>query len=280
VHGSGFLAAFAAGLTISALDVELCDCFREYGETTSEMALLFTFVLFGSSLIWTGLQLFTVAGIAFALLAILIRPAAYMISLLRTRLKRADRLIISWFGPRALSTLLLVLVPVFQGVPGGDKLFAICSLVVLASVLIHGGSILALPRRDAPQPISPPSDTGEPGPGTDGYAPRREEIEPVPIAMPPPVGKRARSVENGDGAASGEPASAVPESGETLTIAEYRRLQEAGEPVVVLDARTERTHDNSDYDARGAMRINPGFARRDVKLLGIPKRVWLVVFCA
>jgi NhaP-type Na+/H+ or K+/H+ antiporter len=27
VHGSGFLAAFAAGLTISALDVELCDCY-------------------------------------------------------------------------------------------------------------------------------------------------------------------------------------------------------------------------------------------------------------
>jgi NhaP-type Na+/H+ or K+/H+ antiporter len=29
VHGSGFLAAFAAGLTISALDVELCNCFLE-----------------------------------------------------------------------------------------------------------------------------------------------------------------------------------------------------------------------------------------------------------
>ncbi len=54
VHGSGFLAAFAAGLTIAALDVELCDCFLEYGQTTAEMALLFTFVLFGASLIWGG----------------------------------------------------------------------------------------------------------------------------------------------------------------------------------------------------------------------------------
>src|SRR5439155_12381471 len=54
VHGSGFLAAFAAGITIAALDVELCDCFLEYGETTAEMTLLFTFVLFGSSLIWSG----------------------------------------------------------------------------------------------------------------------------------------------------------------------------------------------------------------------------------
>lgn len=47
VHGSGFLAAFAAGITIAALDVELCDCFLEYGQTTAEMTLLFTFVLFG-----------------------------------------------------------------------------------------------------------------------------------------------------------------------------------------------------------------------------------------
>ena len=54
VHGSGFLAAFAAGLTIAALDVELCDCFIEYGGVTAEMLLLFTFVIFGSSLIWSG----------------------------------------------------------------------------------------------------------------------------------------------------------------------------------------------------------------------------------
>src|SRR5688572_17088379 len=54
VHGSGFLAAFAAGMTIAALDVELCDCFVEYGAVTAEMLLLFTFVLLGSSLMWSA----------------------------------------------------------------------------------------------------------------------------------------------------------------------------------------------------------------------------------
>ena len=67
VHGSGFLAAFAAGLTIAALDVELCDCFLEYGQTTAEMALLFAFVLFGSSLIWSG---FTVLNLPILLFSI------------------------------------------------------------------------------------------------------------------------------------------------------------------------------------------------------------------
>ncbi|HLG22084.1 MAG TPA: cation:proton antiporter, partial [Candidatus Manganitrophaceae bacterium] len=71
VHGSGFLAAFAAGMTIAALDVELCDCFLEYGETTAEMTLLFTFILFGGSLIWSGLTLLDARTIAFAAAAIL-----------------------------------------------------------------------------------------------------------------------------------------------------------------------------------------------------------------
>ena len=44
VGGSGFVAAFVAGLLVAARDVELCDCFLEYGEATSEMLLLLTFV--------------------------------------------------------------------------------------------------------------------------------------------------------------------------------------------------------------------------------------------
>ena len=44
VGGSGFVAAFVAGLLVAAKDVELCDCFLEYGEATAEMLLLLTFV--------------------------------------------------------------------------------------------------------------------------------------------------------------------------------------------------------------------------------------------
>jgi NhaP-type Na+/H+ and K+/H+ antiporter len=243
------------------------------------MALLFTFVLFGTSLIWTGLQFFTIAGVAFALLAIFIRPVAFMLSLLGTRLNRSDRLTISWFGPRALSTLLLVLVPVFAGVREGDRLFAICSLVVLASVVIHGGSILALPRRDAPRSISSPSDTGQPRADTEMDAGGREQIEPVTITMQPPR-RPDVPAKDGDGVVSEERAGVTPQSGETITIAEYKRLKESGQPVVVVDARTERTRDRNDYDAEGAVRVDPWFATRDIKQLGIPKSAWLVIFCA
>jgi len=40
-----------------------------------------------------------------------------------------------------LSSLLLVLLPVFGGIPGSERLFAITCLVVLRSVVLHGGGI-------------------------------------------------------------------------------------------------------------------------------------------
>ena len=59
IGGSGFIAAFAAGLTIALVDEELCDCFLEYGETTAEMAMLLTFVFIGAALIDSAVDMFS-----------------------------------------------------------------------------------------------------------------------------------------------------------------------------------------------------------------------------
>src|SRR5258705_446647 len=130
VHGSGFLAAFTAGLTIAALDVELCDCFIEYGGVTAEMLLLFTFVIFGSSLIWTGFVGLDSRTVIFAVFAMLVRVPVYLVSLLGSNVDRRGRLLIAWDGARRLSSLLLVLLPVVAGIPGTARVFALCPLIV------------------------------------------------------------------------------------------------------------------------------------------------------
>src|SRR6476646_8996139 len=158
VHGSGFLAAFAAGLTIAALDVELCDCFLEYGQTTAEMALLFTFILFGSSLIWTGFSGLNWPTVIFAVVAMLIRIPVYLLSLIGSQVDRRGRLLIAWFCPRGLSSLLLILFPAFAGVPGSDTLFRISALVVMISIVLHGTSPMLLTRfGTTTEPQEPPS---------------------------------------------------------------------------------------------------------------------------
>jgi NhaP-type Na+/H+ or K+/H+ antiporter len=293
LHGSGFLAAFAAGLTISALDVELCDCFLEYGETTAEMALLFAFVLFGSSLIWSGLGLLSPFTLLFVLLVFAARPLAFGLSLLREKITRRDRLLISWFGPSGLSTLLLVLLPVFDGVEGGAQMFSLCALVVLASVVVHGGSIMALTRTPRKHAISPPPSPAPAEPparsGAEEYTeqiafmPNPRDRHTVPTSVPPDnaVQERKKGRAQQPAAQEGEDETSDA-STERITLAEVRALERAGEPVVLVDARTERTYDGSEQIAKGAVRLNPNqpMLAEQAREAGLPKDAWLPIFCA
>jgi NhaP-type Na+/H+ or K+/H+ antiporter len=252
VHGSGFLAAFAAGLTIAALDVELCDCFLEYGQTTAEMALLFAFVLFGSSLIWSGFSVLSLPTIFFAIAVVLIRPIAFFVSLAGNRLDYRSRLLIAWFGPRGLSSLLLILLPVFAGATGSQELFAICCLVVILSVAVHGGSLMFL-KRDA-SPVQVPVENAKPSAGD--------------------------FVQNAQASSISVNNETSEESAVRISVSELQRLQQSGSPVLILDVRSDRTFGDSEFQAEGALRVSPEQAVRRLMELQVPRRTWLIAFCA
>jgi len=238
VHGSGFLAAFAAGLTIAAFDAELCDCFLDFGQAAAEMFLLFTFVALGSSAIWSGLAGVTWARVAFAVVALVARSAVLLVAIRGQSVDARSRRLIVWFGPRGLSSLLLVLLPVFAGLPGAEGLFAPAALVVLLSVVIHGGAQMFL------------------GKGEEGRGKR------IPLPVAPPVDSSVASAEK-------------------ITLDEVRRLQAAGERVQLLDVRTERTYNESDTRARGAIRLSPeGNVAVRAAELALPRHDWLVAYCA
>ncbi|HWE61219.1 MAG TPA: cation:proton antiporter [Chloroflexota bacterium] len=139
VGGDGFLAAFFAGLAVNIFDVTLCDCFLDYGTVTAEMAMLLTFLLFGAALstLLGTVPLLPVLGLA-AITIVLIRPFAIVIVFLRATLSNTARAFIGWFGPRGLSSLLLILLVVQAGLPEGNRLLAITGMVVLVSVIAHG----------------------------------------------------------------------------------------------------------------------------------------------
>jgi NhaP-type Na+/H+ or K+/H+ antiporter len=255
VGGSGFLAAFAAGLVIAALDVELCDCFLDYGEASAEMFLLFTFVAFGTGLIWTGLPLMTDwRVVAFAVIALGVRTAVMLPVLYRAGLDANSRWLIGLFGPRGLSSLLLVLLPVFAGVPGADHLFAITCLVVLLSVVVHGGGIAIYLRRHAAASAAI-------------SAPEAVAVNPAPApTVPAPV---AQTAPQSDGA--------VPER---ITIDEFRELERSGAPVIVADVRTERSYRDDGTIASGALRLPPDDAVRLAREKRLDQNATLVLYCA
>ncbi len=250
VHGSGFLAAFAAGLTIALFDVELCDCFKEYGETTAELALLLTFVLLGGSLIWSGIPLATGETLLFAVLVLVARPLVYLAAFAPARIERPARLMVAWFGPRGLSSLLLVLLAVFAGAEQGPELFRITSLVVLLSILVHGGSLVWMGRgraRATPAPAVAPA------------------VAPAPTLAPPP--------------ALGSTANVATADPVLVSAAELSALLASGAPVVPLDVRRDEARAESSFQATGSRRLAPQLAVADARRLGLPSDAWLAAYC-
>jgi len=318
VGGSGFLAAFAAGLVIAALDVELCDCFLDYGEASAQMFLLFTFVAFGAGIIWTGLSLVSDWRIlAVAVVALVARTAVLLPVLKNSGVDERSRRLIATFGPRGLSSLLLVLLPVFAGVPGADRLFTIACLVVLLSVVIHGGGIAIYLQRHGgagaavPAPSASPAPANWSGAGATGFseptaASTRSPIGPAPrpsdtptagASDRPTVDPSARSpVRLSDRPSladtlvhptTSRPVPAVSRSQsddapvpERITIQEFRDLHRSGEPILVLDVRTERSYRDDPNIGVGAIRMPPDDAVRLARERGLDQHATLVLYCA
>ncbi len=249
VGGSGFLAAFAAGLTIAMLDVELCDCFLDYGQATAEMFLLLTFLAFGSSLIWMGLRVLDWRTVLFALIAVSIRTMVLLPVLRSARIDPRSQRLIAWLGPRGLSSLLLVLLPVFAGIQGADHLFAVTCLVVLLSVVLHGGGIALFLRHVArTEPVAAAG-----------------EIKPTPART-----SNSRELPELD----------TTNLNEKITIDELREMDARGESYTLIDVRSEKTFNADDLIAANALRLAPDEAARKAKDMQLSSRGTLVVYCA
>jgi len=263
--GSGFLAAFVAGMLVAARDVELCDCFLEYGEATAEMLLLLTFVALGTTLIWQGLFSLDWRVILFAVIALIARPVVLYPMLKGLNLNTRDRRLIAAFGPRGLSSLLLALLPVFAGISNAEQIFTLASVVVLLSVVVHGGGTAVFLRSGGL--------LSSPGPaGVLALLNRAAAVaEPAKLNL---VTTAATSAPANQGAAAEEPAPL------RITIDEMRALQAKGEPLVIVDARSIRTYDGDPLEAVGAVRLHPEDPVRDATQKRLSQRATLVVYCA
>jgi NhaP-type Na+/H+ or K+/H+ antiporter len=139
--GDGFLAAFAAGFAIAVLNFDLCECFLNYGETTSEMAMLLSFILFGVVISDLFTEVPLIPALILSLVVIFVaRPLAIALVLRKAAVSNVARAFIGWFGPRGLNSLLLALLVVQAGVEDSEFLLAVTGVVVTVSVVLHGAS--------------------------------------------------------------------------------------------------------------------------------------------
>ncbi|KAB0677997.1 potassium/proton antiporter [Aureimonas leprariae] len=142
VEGSGFLAAYVAGLVVGNSRVRSGPTLRQFSDGMTWLAQIVMFLVLG--LLATPSQFGEIALAALALAAVLIfvaRPIAVWFCMLPFDFNSRETAFISWVGLRGSVSILLAIVPLIYGLDADRTIFNVAFIIVLASLLVQGWTI-------------------------------------------------------------------------------------------------------------------------------------------
>jgi potassium/hydrogen antiporter len=148
-HGSGFLAVFVAGLLVGDVHAPFKREIEVFQEGLATLAEIVVFVALGLTIDVSGLSATRwLEGLACAaFLALVARPAAVAALLVPVRLDRGERLFVMWGGLKGAVPILLAAFALGRHVPDAQRIYETVFVVVLASVVVQGGTISLAARR-------------------------------------------------------------------------------------------------------------------------------------
>ena len=148
-HGSGFLAVFVAGLIVGDVEAPFKAEIDAFQDGLATLAEIVVFIALGLTIDLSSVGVSRWGeGLAFAAFAALVaRPLALAPILGPTTLRRGERLFITWGGLKGAVPILLAAFALAQHVPDAPQIYEIVFVVVLASVIVQGGTISYAARR-------------------------------------------------------------------------------------------------------------------------------------
>lgn len=163
-HANPYLAAFAAGSTIATLDHMAAERFEHLGDLLSEVTKFAALLVFGALITPDRIADLTIGDWLIAVIAILlVRPAAMLLSLLRTTLPGRERAAAAWFGPKGFASVVYGLLALQAGIPAGDHVFDLVAITIALSIVLHSSTDVPVAKA---LEVEPPDNlpTGGPGP--------------------------------------------------------------------------------------------------------------------
>lgn len=146
--GSGFLAAYVAGVVAGNRKLQGATHLRRQQEGLTWLAQISMFLLLGLLATPSEFPALALPALALGLFLILVaRPLAVGLCLLPFRYHWKTTTFISWVGLRGAVSILLAILPLVAGVEGGAMFFNIVFMMVLVSLLVQGWTIRPLARR-------------------------------------------------------------------------------------------------------------------------------------
>lgn len=153
IQGNGFIAAFVAGLTLGVKQHRVREHIERFGEVEGTLLSYLIFMLFGAVMVPQAIQYWDGPAFLYAALSLTtVRMIPVYIAMIGTGLKPPAMLLLGWFGPRGIASVLYLLIVIGEiGDAGIEYPLSIVVLKVLLSVLIHGATANLLARLAAKQ---------------------------------------------------------------------------------------------------------------------------------
>jgi NhaP-type Na+/H+ or K+/H+ antiporter len=137
--GNGLIAAFVCGIAMGASEREVPQGFVEFAENSSAILQVLTFFVFGGLIYATGFHHDVPPLVVFVAFALLVaRPAAVLLSFLRTGIPRSEKLFMAWFGPKGVASMLFALFVLKSDVGDNVLIFDVAAVAIIASIVAHG----------------------------------------------------------------------------------------------------------------------------------------------
>ncbi|WP_199430540.1 cation:proton antiporter [Qaidamihabitans albus] len=140
-HANPYLAAFVAGSTIATVDRTAAKHFHPFGDLLSEVTKFAALLVFGALITPDRITDLSWGAWAVAVLAIfLVRPAAILLSMLRSRLSKRERAAAAWFGPKGFASVVYGLHALQSDIPGGEQVFDLVAITIALSIVLHSST--------------------------------------------------------------------------------------------------------------------------------------------
>jgi sodium/hydrogen antiporter len=149
--GSGFIAAFAAGLCFARLLRGEAGELREFDEELAQLLNGLTFLAFGAILLGPALEDLSWRIVLYAVLSLtIVRMLPVAIAMLRSGVRPATVAFIGWFGPRGLASIVFAVLVLEQSKLAQTPTILLATYVTVGlSVLAHGVTAAPMAARYA-----------------------------------------------------------------------------------------------------------------------------------
>jgi NhaP-type Na+/H+ or K+/H+ antiporter len=148
--GSGFIAAFLAGVIFGALVPDHAGRSSRLSEEIGGLLGGITFLIFGAVLLGPSLKHITVSIALYAVLSLtVIRMVPVAIAMVGARARWQTVAFLGWFGPRGLASIVFAVIAEGSHLTHASTLLLTTYLTIGLSVLAHGVSAAPLARRYA-----------------------------------------------------------------------------------------------------------------------------------